>query len=362
MNTYTKDKWLEAIDVHVALKTNVTYRNAAGKTQEKTFTATFGYLAYFIAKEYADWTTGEGVFIAKSTFAATVGMSRTSVIVPFFQIMEALDLLVKDDSKKKYDSDYYDLRMPCLFPDETDIKTRVQAAKETAAAKKKDYRARLSSPETVSVLSEDSVCPPVGQCLSSTETLTTNRTSNVPSNITTNTVDADASPLNSKSNITQGEDSKKEEVVVVDSPLASNYAELPFVDNKSSALNDDVWAFLDKEEKSSAPAAKNDAPSDAGVSERDITIEEFIAQLETMTEEEQNVAAYGFEYKSSHALQQILLVAKESTKPEYDMWKTESHKYSYAADNVGYEGPGRNKKEQPVSAGHATGYNLDEEW
>lgn len=352
MNTYKKDKWLEAIDVHVALKTTVAYRNAAGKSQEKVFTATFGYLAYFIAKEYADWNTGEGVYIAKSTFAATVGMSRTSVIVPFFQIMEALDLLVKDDSKKKYDSDYYDLRMPRLFPDETDIKVRVEAAKEAAAAKKKDYRARLSSEETVSVLSEDSVCPPVRQCLSSERTLTTNITSNEPSNLTTNKAVADAPSLNSIDNEVQGEDVEvTSNVVVSESSLVvnSNVAGSSFESNEVPSFAD----FVDTLE-----VVDSSARADRGgpAVEEDITMTDFLDWAESASEPEQEVAAYGLEHKVYDALQKVVLVAKESTKSEYDWCNNEAQRYAYAEQNVAYDGPGRRGS---VSSSN---YDLGMEW
>lgn len=348
MNQYKKDKWLEAIDVHVALKTTVSYRNAVGKTLEKPFTATFGYLAYFIANKYADWGTGEGVFIAKSTFAATVGMSRTSVIVPFFQVMEALNLLVKDDSKKVSDSDYYDLRMPGLFPDRTDVDVRIKDAKAAAAAKKADYRARLSSDETVSVLSEDTVCPPVGQCLSSQRTLTTNITSNVPSNLTTKTAGADAPSLNSRDNEEQGE------IVVV----TNESVDSSFVEDSSPSFDDieEFWKSMDStlvvNEVSSAPAAREEGPAQ----EEDMTMDAFLEWAETASEPEQKVAAYGLEYKIHDALQKIVLVAEESTKSEYDWCHNESQRYAYAEKNVNYDGPGRR-----VSA-PSTNSELLEDW
>lgn len=347
MNNYKKDKWLEAIDVHVALKTTVAYRNAAGKTLEKQFTATFGYLAYFIAKEYADWNTGEGVFIAKSTFAATVGMSRTSVVVPFFQIMEALDLLVKDDSKKKYDSDYYDLRMPRLFPDETDIKTRVDAAKKAAAAKKADYRARLSSEETVSVLSEDSVCPPVGQCLSSQRTLTTNRTSNVSSNLTTNKAVADAPSLSSREYKEQGE-------VVENVVSSSSESSLESIDNPSLDVVDSSASSLALNEKSSAAPAAWDTDlswetdkESRPAAEKEMTEDLFVEWFEKASDEEKDIAAYGYEHRKRDALAKIVLVAEEVVRGDYEEWPNPTLKYTYAEKNVSYDGPGR-KTAEPV--------------
>ncbi|WDS61320.1 hypothetical protein SEA_MINIFLAYER_13 [Satellite phage MiniFlayer] len=368
MNHYKKDKWLEAIDVHVALKTTVAYKNAAGKVTEKAFTGTFGYLAYFVANKYADWNTGEGVFVAKSTFAALVGMSRTSIIIPFFQVMEELGLMVKDDSKKQSDSDYYDLRMPRLSPDRTDIDARVNATKEAVAQKKKAYRDRLSSDETVSVLSQDSVCPPREQCLSSERTLTTNITSKVPTNTSTNKAVADAPPLNSRDNETQGEDVEIVSNVVdsVDSSLV--------IDSSSSASSLEVdvnQSVLVVEEVTAAPAAWDTNLSWETEKEtrpaqeeewKDMSDEEFGKWFEGASDAEKDVAAFAFEHRKYDSYEKIVKSAQESLKAQYDEWGDNvSLRYNYASMNV--EAPSRNRTKELAPQASSTSNNiLDEEW
>jgi hypothetical protein len=371
MNSYTKDKWLEAIDVHVALKTTVTYKNAAGKVTEKKFNATFGYLAYFIAKEYADWNTGEGVFIAKSTFAATVGMSRTTIIIPFFQVMEELGLMVKDESKKVSDSDWYDLTMPRLFPNRTDIDERIKVAKGEAAAKKAAYRARLSSSETVSVLNEDSVCPNLEQRLSSSRTLTTNITSKVSSNLTTNKAVADAPSLNSRDNEEQGRDvvDSKE---VVDSSLEFNVVSSEsslesYEDSSASSL-----ASSYEESSAAAPAVawgtdvawetEKEARPAQEEEWTDLTDDEFVEWFNNAPDEQQAAAAFGYEHRKYDSLEKIVKTAEESVKAEYDEWGDNvSLRYNYASMNV--EAPSRNRtKDFGTQPAKTESSIFDEEW
>lgn len=168
---------------------------------------------------------------------------------------------------------------------------------------------------------------------------------------TSKTAGADAPSLNSREYKEQGED-----VVVVKESVESSLV----VDSNlpGSSLESDVVPsfgdFVDSLEKEKSSARAN-TPSDAdGPAQRDISLEEFLDWAESASEEEQNVAAYGLEYKQYDALAKVILVAKESTKSEYDEWTTVSHKYNYAAQNVTYDGPGRTKSEASNP--------IDEEW
>ena len=198
-------------------------------------------------------------------------------------------------------------------------------------------------------------------------TLTSTSSSTLPSTLI---VGADAPPLPQENNLEQGEVTKEEEVVVVDSPLDSNSVELPFVSNKSSAPSSDelnsFWdSYLESKEETSAPAdvsSNEDGPAREWV---DITFEAFEKWLEEASPEEQVVAIYGYDYKRYDSLERIMKTAVESTKPQYDEWTAVATKYAYAEKEV--DAPGRDRtKEASVakeeSAGNTTGYNLDEEW
>lgn len=189
-------------------------------------------------------------------------------------------------------------------------------------------------------------------------------TSRDSSSNTSLTAGADAPSLNSRDNETQGEDvvvTKNVAVSSVDSSLVvdSNLLEssLESIDSSGPSFEEREAFFasiLETEKKSSAPA-NTPAPADGPVAE-DITIADFLEWAESASEPEQEVAAYGLEYKIHDALQKVVLVAEESTKSEYDWCHNESQRYAYAEKNVNYDGPGRR-----VSA-PSTNSELLEDW
>jgi hypothetical protein len=158
-------------------------------------------------------------------------------------------------------------------------------------------------------------------------TITSTLSSTSPS---TKTAGADAPSLNSRDNEEQGEDVE----------VTKNVVDSSFVEDTSPSL-DDIEKFWEStlvvNEVSSAPAAREEGPAQ----EEDMTMDSFLDWAESASEEEQEVAAYGLECKRYDALNKVVLVAKESTKPEYDRWTTLAHKYTYAEQNVSYDGPGR---------------------
>lgn len=176
---------------------------------------------------------------------------------------------------------------------------------------------------------------------------------------TSMTAVADAPSLTSREYKEQGEDVEVTKNVVVssvESPLVVD-SNLP----GSSLESDSVPSFadfldsLETEKKSSAPA---NTPAHAdGPAQEDISFEEFLEWAETASEPEQEIAAYGLEYKKYDALAKVILVAKESTKAEYDEWTSFSHKYTYAEQNVNYDGPGRK-----TSASVASNNDILGEW
>lgn len=153
---------------------------------------------------------------------------------------------------------------------------------------------------------------------------------------TSRTAGADAPSLNSRDNEEQGEDVEVTKNVVGSSLVDNNSSSEPSLEEINAFFD----SFLDSSErKSSAPAAP--VEEEARPAAEDITMDDFLAWAEEASEEEQLVAAYGLEYKKYDALQKVILVAEESKKPEYDWCNNEAQRYTYAEQNVSYDGPGR---------------------
>lgn len=151
---------------------------------------------------------------------------------------------------------------------------------------------------------------------------------------TSRTAGAEAPSLNSRDNEEQGEDVEVTKNVVGSSLVDNNSSSEPSLEEINAFFD----SFLDSSErKSSAPAA----PVEEEAAAEDITMDDFLAWAEEASEEEQLVAAYGLEYKKYDALQKVILVAEESKKPEYDWCNNEAQRYTYAEQNVSYDGPGR---------------------
>jgi hypothetical protein len=152
----------------------------------------------------------------------------------------------------------------------------------------------------------------------------------------TKTAGADAPSLNSRDNETQGRDEE-----IVEESVESS---LVIDSNPSEPSLEEINAFFDSflassERQSSAPAAP--AEEETRPAAEDITMDDFLAWAEEASEEEQLVAVYGLEHKKYDALQKVILVAEESKKPEYDWCNNEAQRYTYAEQNVSYDGPGR---------------------
>jgi hypothetical protein len=78
---------------------------------------------------------------------------------------------------------------------------------------------------------------------------------------------------------------------------------------------------------------------------RDMTDKEFADWFDAASEIEKDVAAYGHVYKKFDSLAKVVLVAQESTKDAYDWCANSAQRYTYAAENISYDGPAREKKE-----------------
>lgn len=91
----------------------------------------------------------------------------------------------------------------------------------------------------------------------------------------------------------------------------------------------------------------------------DMTEKEFADWYDTASDLEKDVAAYGHVYKKFDALAMVVLVAQESVKDEYNWCLNASQRYTYAAMNVSYDGPGREKKELVKASSNDL---MDQDW
>jgi len=147
MTKYNQHTWLRQIDAAITAKASVQHVTKQGKTVTLTMSISAGFIAYHLAEKRADWETGTGVYCSQAKLAEEFGMSRQTISNVFI-ILEKLGFFVRDLSKEKTGgTNYYDLAIPDhVFS------------------------------QDMGVLSQDRGCLVAGQGVSSHETQTANRT------------------------------------------------------------------------------------------------------------------------------------------------------------------------------------------
>ncbi|MFD8618281.1 hypothetical protein [Streptomyces sp. NPDC059513] len=76
-----------------------------------------------------------------------------------------------------------------------------------------------------------------------------------------------------------------------------------------------------------------------------LTADQFFDWFDGASELGQDLAYYGFQHMKHDAYEKVILVATEGQKEQYNEWGELHHlRYFYAAKNVEYDGPARNKK------------------
>lgn len=116
---YNKRIWQWAATYFAGKKVEVDHVTESGKSKKLVFTQTTYAVGVFLANEFADWSTGEGVWASQGNVAEALGLSRPAVN-DAFTILQSLNMMemIKSQEERGGKSNLYNLTMPGTLSEE----------------------------------------------------------------------------------------------------------------------------------------------------------------------------------------------------------------------------------------------------